>query len=234
MSLSHLTPSIENYRKRYLNGPPISPSSPSHLKSLTTTNAQTSPFLLLPPELRNEIYLYVLTGKHIAIRSFGSRKRPRCLATTSEPEIRNLPRVCRQIYIECGTLIYSHNTIDLGGLPYISKWLRQRLDVQLGAISSVGLKLEDVGMLTRGMRRLKDTFPNLGDVVLWREPADRRGFERAGEMGEEQGVRVWVRREGLRRLRRGHRGWRWRGAVGEGRLLLVRRGEGEGEEEEGG
>lgn len=52
----------------------------------------------------------------------------------------SLPRVCRQIYAECGTVMYSQNAFGFRMSANIERWLSVRLPVQLLAVRRIYLR----------------------------------------------------------------------------------------------
>lgn len=84
-----------------------------------------SPLLALPAELRNEIYIHLLTSSYVpAIRRISTRGY---VSDYVLPSLRLTPallRTCRQIYDEALSVLYGHNIFAahpslLASLPYL-------------------------------------------------------------------------------------------------------------------
>ncbi|KAH5409330.1 hypothetical protein HBI46_172550 [Parastagonospora nodorum] len=113
------------------------------LDAITTANATDSPLLCLPAEIRNMIFQYAsvpdfpnwigcyFNARHLISRSTTStRAHPDHLKQLAI----SLPRVCRQIYAETATLIYSENCFAFQNETAMNKWLDKRLIAQREAI----------------------------------------------------------------------------------------------------
>ncbi|KAI8940032.1 hypothetical protein NX059_003754 [Plenodomus lindquistii] len=117
------------------------------MQDITNANAANSPLLLLPPEIRNEIFCIAMTAQHRNISlCFSSQGRVSRSMKSSHPDSEltkeialALPRVCRQIYFETATLLYSENTFTFPRVPALKKWLSRRILAQREAIEFIYL-----------------------------------------------------------------------------------------------
>ena len=84
-----------------------------------------SPLLLLPAELRNDIYRYTLCGRIINTTN-----------TSMPKNLLGLLLTCRQTHQKAELLAYSGNTFLVVG-HHFENWLRKRTGPQLAAIASI-------------------------------------------------------------------------------------------------
>jgi hypothetical protein len=109
----------------------------------SVANATESPLLRLPPEIRNMIFKFASQpdwsgwiGCYFNRRGCISRSGTSTRAYKSETRAFaiHLPQVCRQIYSETATLIYSENCFAFQSERAMTKWLSKRLLAQREAI----------------------------------------------------------------------------------------------------
>ena len=139
------TPEERAFRKRYADRPRPLPMTRSNLSqvSFTPGHASTSPFLRLPPEIRDRIYSFIFVNRfviriqkiphrltqthclypftwdeHRHLRSGAHRCRGYPFPSASEPQSLSLSliKTCRQVYHEVTSLIYSTNTFEIDNL----------------------------------------------------------------------------------------------------------------------
>jgi len=94
-------------------------------------NSTTSSLLRLPAELRNHIYQYALRVNTITIYDHG--------AVDGGQTLTSLPRVCRQLYKETSTLIFSLNSFTFSSRA-IAALLDRARPAQLQALRSIRLQ----------------------------------------------------------------------------------------------
>ncbi|KAH7069313.1 hypothetical protein FB567DRAFT_614843 [Paraphoma chrysanthemicola] len=119
----------------------VSMKIPKDLKSITIANAENSPLLRLPREIRHTIFALPLT------------------------------RVSRQIYSETATLAYAENCFAFKHEVYMFKWLSKRLLAQREAIRWLMLPSESYRRkedrrsfspdLEKKAKKVRKTCPNL-------------------------------------------------------------------------
>ncbi|KAJ8110971.1 hypothetical protein OPT61_g6313 [Boeremia exigua] len=101
-----------------------------------------SPLLRLPPEIRNNIWEYVLGGKILDVVFLSSRKgryleEKTAISPLSLPESSHaLLQVCRQLYKETALLPFSTNSFRFESNQAFD-WIRHLLKVQQGLIKNV-------------------------------------------------------------------------------------------------
>ncbi|KAF1932386.1 uncharacterized protein M421DRAFT_290872 [Didymella exigua CBS 183.55] len=109
-----------------------------------------SPLLRLPPEISNIIFacavyrpnkMRLYYNSHIEI--FRSGFSSHVYKRWHEPIAFSLPQVCRQIYAETVTLIYTINRFSFATHYAMSKWLSKRLPARLEAIKHLELLDEE-------------------------------------------------------------------------------------------
>jgi hypothetical protein len=88
-----------------------------------------------------------------------------------------LPRVCRQIYSETATLVYSENNFVLPASDYTT-WYAARFEAQLDAIKVVTVSLVSLGL------KICD-FPRLQTIVTHNEVVDSLVKQRLGSKGRQ-------------------------------------------------
>lgn len=121
-------------------------------------SSTNSPLLRLPAEIREKIYHYALGDMRIPIGSTGKSK------TTI-----GLPRTCRQIYAETGTMVYQLNVFEFGS-DYVnmSNWSDHRPRSQLEAVRAI--KVDHWYIIhyhvVRESWRNSPRFPNIERVYL--------------------------------------------------------------------
>jgi hypothetical protein len=121
----------------------------------TLRNAQESPLLRLPPELRNEIYEYTLGG--LQIRPGHRLGGPGMWQVLSKPVdadlsapwqkmhyIAPLTLACRQIHTEAGLLPFKLNEITLGPLEPFLLAMNRLTDRQRNAIRTIRTQSDNV------------------------------------------------------------------------------------------
>ncbi|KAF1936746.1 hypothetical protein EJ02DRAFT_459276 [Clathrospora elynae] len=107
-------------------------------QQITTKNQRQSPLLRLPPELRNMIYEYVLSGLTFQMHHIKVRQDRRALAIVS---------VCRQTHADTCVLLYKLGTFSFDRLslhpdtklPCLKHFLARRTLVQREAIQTISL-----------------------------------------------------------------------------------------------
>jgi hypothetical protein len=177
----------------------------------TITNATSSPLLLLPPELRNMIYKYALTPKRAVRVGLYYNRRGRISRSGYSAYARKgiaqdlavaLPRVCRQIYTETATMLYSENRFAFGKEKLMHKWLSKRITAQREAIRWMmlpcgvyeygSMELAAHGWKMEGCKTREDiakdamkTCPNLIEMV------EDKGFDKRlrGSRGQDMRCR---------------------------------------------
>ncbi|KAF1840402.1 uncharacterized protein K460DRAFT_410992 [Cucurbitaria berberidis CBS 394.84] len=120
----------------------VSMKTPMALQSITVDNATNSPLLRLPPEIRAMIWKFALRSTYgwidLYYNSIKQISRSGTSTRACETELQDLsislPRVCRSIYSETATMIYSENTFAFQAEHSMKKWLSKRLLAQREAI----------------------------------------------------------------------------------------------------
>lgn len=120
--------------------PEYSPTSNQSVES----NLQ-APLLHLPGELRTKIFKYALGGMHIVHGDFrGHSTWATVVHTTSGVSVSwqqgfrfTLPRVCRQVYSETATLVYSQNIFHFPSIRSFDYFFPPRKRAQIEAITTL-------------------------------------------------------------------------------------------------
>jgi len=95
------------------------------------TNADHSPFLRLPAEVRNAVYQFALSGQTVSSilhRSAATTTSPPLARRVDDASLRrphrfSLLRVCRQIFIETAVLLYRLSTFRFNDSTNLLLWL---------------------------------------------------------------------------------------------------------------
>jgi len=113
-------------------------------KALTVDSAQRnqreSPFLQLPPEIRNRIYEYALSRSHVQKHRYHSLWVG--LSTTQDPFA--LLFVCRQIYAETAVLPYRLTRFGFTFFTGFNRWLEKLMPVQRDSMEVVQFSKYDI------------------------------------------------------------------------------------------
>ncbi|KAJ4372459.1 hypothetical protein N0V83_004233 [Neocucurbitaria cava] len=139
-------------RQRYkCNKGLVSLKIPKVFQSITAANATNSPLLSLPAEIREMIWKFAMrsSGPDIPIDFDDTAHLPKSAdkfpaashETLKELAI-SLPRVCRQVYSEAATMLYSENLFSFKHGFVLSAWLERRILAQREAIRKVALSLD--------------------------------------------------------------------------------------------
>jgi hypothetical protein len=75
-----------------------------------------------------------------------------------------LPRVCRQLYAETATLIYSENDFAFYTDKAMEQWLSKRLEAQREVVTRVFLILFGPSKKNELMKRTRSMCPNIKDL----------------------------------------------------------------------
>jgi hypothetical protein len=130
-------------------------------------NATDSPLLRLPAELRNMIFKYAVRAdngtillcynKHDEFSSMGTYVPLRILPYMAF----GLPRVCRQLYAETATLVYSENEFAFWTEETMEQWLLRRLEAQREVVTRVRMVLIGPTGKNELMEKIRLVFPNI-------------------------------------------------------------------------
>jgi hypothetical protein len=128
----------------------------------------------LPAEIRNKIWAYAVGGHQVdchdvdthlpygPARAVGRVHGEFTLAQGVVAPNFKLPLVCRQVYVESASLIYTHNTFAFDHLFTIDAWIRERTQGQRRIVASINAPLQYMRMYRTGKRKqFYRTFPNL-------------------------------------------------------------------------
>ena len=114
--------------------------------TFSTGDSSISPLFQLPPELRNNIYNYVLGGNVYHLYMPDNSVQPRSISYTSHTTqaTRPLPtvsllRVNRQAHDEASLLLYANNTFSFAGVAELEAFTKHCTPAQLGAITKLEL-----------------------------------------------------------------------------------------------
>ncbi|KAH6638490.1 hypothetical protein C7974DRAFT_285444, partial [Boeremia exigua] len=145
-------------------------------------NQQRSPFLRLPPELRNRIYQFVLQAESILIYAHRistfstSIVMHSCCSFTSPRQIQHwreddqltfLPVVCRQVYAEMHALLYTLNNFIFVDGTAMRSWMSCRTLRQRQLIRSLKLPRAATNYYQHPPNtQLVRKFPNLKVIYM--------------------------------------------------------------------
>ncbi|KAI4616532.1 hypothetical protein J4E80_005806 [Alternaria sp. BMP 0032] len=128
--------------------------TPKDLVPIVKSNTQQSPLLRLPAELRNKIFRHGGTRewRHLNSDNDVFRSTPANIA---------LPRVCRQIYSETATLVYSGNLFSFNNVFELNRFVASRKHAQLEAMTMIMVDIS-WGAFQSGSEALKMVLKSLG------------------------------------------------------------------------
>ncbi|KAF2132950.1 hypothetical protein P153DRAFT_333723 [Dothidotthia symphoricarpi CBS 119687] len=153
-------------------------SARSAFMQMASRNSQESLLLRLPGEIRNIIWTYAVGGHLINIRDPYYRKRlsmksgyhasPLSISAQSpllhqyvSPTFK-LPQVCRQIYCESSSLIYTQNCFAFGSLRAIDNWIKNRPLGQKRLVTSIDVPFEYMRLYYGSLRKFfREKFPSI-------------------------------------------------------------------------
>ena len=140
-------------------------------------NSIESPLLRLPPELRNKIWQYALGEHCIDIRDLNTEEPTASIHDNHTPSpdphhhplfIRptfQLPKVCRQTYLESSPYIYTLNTFAFHSLATLDRWIKNRHAGQTHLIASLNIPRTYMRLYRTGLRRpFTSKFPNIAHI----------------------------------------------------------------------
>ena len=97
----------------------------------------TSPFLALPPELRNKIYGYLFSGNILQIIELGGPKRVRLYPANTEFNATALLRANRQIYTEASNLVFATNMFVFFSIRHIRAFVKCLPPLKLALVTTL-------------------------------------------------------------------------------------------------
>ncbi|KAF1912549.1 hypothetical protein BDU57DRAFT_542374 [Ampelomyces quisqualis] len=152
------------------------------LAAIATRKDRESPFLRLPGEIRNLIYLYICSDDtYVFIKAFNTN---RIYRISSRPHGLGIILVCRQIHRETDLLLYQLNEFHCIGLQACEMLHTKFNMAQRAAIRRLSVELtldEDCMRITRGCEMgvrargfcLSQIYPNLQRVVMFDRLTDQ-------------------------------------------------------------
>ncbi|KAF1949071.1 hypothetical protein CC80DRAFT_540543 [Byssothecium circinans] len=182
---------------RKLHNGMLDPMPCGHYIALVQRNAQRSPLLRLPAEVRNSVFKYALGGQH-TFDVTKIRKAPR--SARSGQQYWRIPlhllQVCRQIYHEACLLPFLLNSFMLiRKLPIPTSGL---LSGQLAAITTLDLTTASLPILDlpvelwKPLCSLQKVFLNVMTLEKLWWSLERNHDETAAIAAEEEAVRHWA------------------------------------------
>ncbi|KAF2001225.1 hypothetical protein P154DRAFT_575292 [Amniculicola lignicola CBS 123094] len=124
-------------------------------------NSQHSPLLLLPAELHNQIYNYLIPRGKVRRTTTMGNWVPREGKT-----LLDLVLLCQQVYVEATPIIYSKAVFELSTLQHISHWLMARSPVQLVAIKLLTIQPDHLRDFDTQEAGTKERHPGLAKLFL--------------------------------------------------------------------
>ncbi|KAF1911610.1 hypothetical protein BDU57DRAFT_95101 [Ampelomyces quisqualis] len=185
----------------------------SELMAIAKRNSTNSPLLKLPGEIRNKIWMFA-QGYHRIDIGKRSRKRSWPIGLTLAIYPMNaathfprtfvkptfaLSRVCRQIYVEASSYIYTLNTFGFDGFASFDRWAKDRALGQARLITSINMPYDYTHLYRRGFRTsFRRKFPNIKRIGVDEHVAffSRTSPDDTIEMAEQRIVDLIKLKEG--------------------------------------
>ncbi|KAH6878825.1 hypothetical protein BKA58DRAFT_453056 [Alternaria rosae] len=184
--------------RTYLNGL-MDAKIPVHsdLMTIAKANSLQSPLLCLPAEIRNKIWEYAVGHHQIDIHDYSHVRRwdiklthvtsplNKGINTSSSfvPPTFAVPKVCRQMYVETSSMVYTHNNFGFDNLDTFDRWILNRALGQRRLVTSVDIPFGYYSLYRDGFRKLlRRTFPGITRVRLHIKMA---------EMNQRMDARTW-------------------------------------------
>ncbi|KAF2622060.1 hypothetical protein BU25DRAFT_415585 [Macroventuria anomochaeta] len=170
-------------------------------------NYVESPLLHLPGELRDKIWRYALGEHQVDIQDL-SHEEPinsiydirtlypdtLCPPGYVRPTFQ-LPKVCRQIYVEASPYVYSLNTFAFHSMATLDRWIKSRCVGQKRLIASLDIPRTYMRMYRTGFRRsFRSKFPNISRLGVdnWTLFCDYDQIRRLPENKGKGAIDMWV------------------------------------------
>ncbi|KAF4456627.1 hypothetical protein F53441_1285 [Fusarium austroafricanum] len=140
--------------------------------SLQKAQSKSSLFSRLPPEVRGQIWSYAIGNHKVHLTVHGSRLRQSAFGSNGyqwSPQrgLLRIPLVCRAVYIESISYLYSNNTFCFGFGQASSKLALTSLNTMLPKQHIASMKHIEVGWhLFKGVSQYYDSHPQAWDITL--------------------------------------------------------------------
>ncbi|KAF1925336.1 uncharacterized protein M421DRAFT_13816, partial [Didymella exigua CBS 183.55] len=182
-------------------------SHQSYLTQCAQQNSLNSPLLLLPGEIRNKIWKLALGDHRVDIQDLINEKpidtfhneRARYSHTLCPPGfIRptfQLPRVCRQIYVEASPYVYMLNTFTFHNMATFDRWIKNRCIGQRRLVTSLDVPCTYARLYRSGFRKpFVSKFPNITRIGIdnWTLFCDYNEIRRLPENNGKGALELWV------------------------------------------
>ncbi|KZM25614.1 uncharacterized protein EKO05_0001866 [Ascochyta rabiei] len=151
----------------------------SELMRIAERNSIESPLLRLPGEIRDKIWRYALGEHEISIQNLSREEvvsdgyEIRTLhseALVSPGFVRHtfqLPKVCRQVYVESSHHVYLLNTFTFLSMGAFDRWIKNRCFGQRRLIASLDIPRVYTRLYRSGFRRsFRQKFPNIRRIGI--------------------------------------------------------------------
>lgn len=170
-------------------------------------NSLESPLLCLPGEIREAIWKHALGGHQIEIPDV-SQEGPvegiydmrtlypdtLCPPGSARPTFQ-LPRVCRQMYVEASPYVYSMNTFAFHSMAALDQWIKNRCVGQRRLIASLNIPRTYARLYRCGLRRdFRLKFSNISRIGIdnWTLFCDYDEIRRLPENKGKLALDMWV------------------------------------------
>ncbi|KAF9699642.1 hypothetical protein EKO04_002656 [Ascochyta lentis] len=165
-----------------------------------------SPLLRLPGEIRNKIWRYALGEHEISIAELSHEKTTneihdiRTLYPATKippgfvPPNFQLPRVCRQLYVESSPYVYTLNTFTFHSMSAFDRWIKNRCLGQRRLIASVDVPRTYTRLYRSGLRKsFRQKFPNIQRVGIdnWTLFCEYDQNRRLPESKQKGAIDIW-------------------------------------------
>ncbi|KAF3040226.1 hypothetical protein E8E11_007275 [Didymella keratinophila] len=177
------------------------------LLQIAQRNSVGSPLLRLPGEIRDRIWRYALGDHQVDIQDF-SQEEPvdsvydlqtlypdtLCLPGFVRPTFQ-LPRVCRQVYVEASPYVYTLNTFAFHKLATFDRWVKKRCVGQRRLISSLNVPRTYARLYRSGFRKtFTAKFPNISRIGIdnWTLFCDYNEIRRSPENKCKSALDMWA------------------------------------------